>query len=134
MATVMKDNKLETTGPDSSDIYLVEYFQNSVTSIIIVLSSSVQAHTHYKPYKCFYLRHRITVVWTLSLTVVVFLESLLEINVLLYTKKCLFNAPYINVITYIIQSYSGITSGRVPDRELLYKLFHEDFSPIYRAR
>ena len=45
---------------------------------------------------------------------------------------------------YIIQIYSGITSGRVLDGELLYTeilevnlfvfayiLFHEDFSPIY---
>ena len=44
----------------------------------------------------------------------------------------------------IIQIYSGITSGRVLDGELLYtkilevnlfafayRLFHEDFSPIY---
>ena len=49
-------------------------------------------------------------------------------------------------INDIIQTYSGITSGRVPDGELLYtkipevnlfafanRLFHEDFSPINRA-
>ena len=52
-----------------------------------------------------------------------------------------------NIIHYIIQIYSGITSGRVIDGELLYtkkvlevnlfafayRLFHEDFSPIYGA-
>ena len=49
-------------------------------------------------------------------------------------------------ITCIIQIYSGITSGKVLDGELLYtkileinlfafdnRLFHEDFSPIYWA-
>ena len=47
---------------------------------------------------------------------------------------------------HIIQIYSGITSGRVLDGELLYtkilevnlfvfayRLFHEDFFPIYTA-
>ena len=49
-------------------------------------------------------------------------------------------------VLYIIQIYSGITSGRVLEGELLYtkilevnlfafayKLFHEDFSPINGA-
>ena len=49
-------------------------------------------------------------------------------------------------IKNIIQTYSGITSGRVLDGELLYieilevnlfafayRLFHEDFSPIFEA-
>ena len=52
-------------------------------------------------------------------------------------------AMYIHVYTYITQIYSGITSGRVLDGELLYtkilevnlfafayRLFHEDFSSI----
>ena len=51
---------------------------------------------------------------------------------------------YSYLVIYIIQVYSGITSGRVLDGELLYteilevnlfafanRLFHEDFSQIY---
>ena len=51
-----------------------------------------------------------------------------------------------NIVYSIIQIYSGVTSGRVFDGELLYmkilevnsfafayRLFHEDFSPIYGA-
>ena len=50
------------------------------------------------------------------------------------------------MVLYIIQIFSGITSGRVLDGELLYteilevnlfafayRLFHEDFTPIYEA-
>ena len=51
--------------------------------------------------------------------------------------------PNISLYNHVIQIYSGITSGRVLDGELLYtkilevnlsafayRLFHEDFSPI----
>ena len=51
-----------------------------------------------------------------------------------------------SMANHIIQIYSGMTSGRVLDGELLYtkilevnlfafayRLFHEDFSPIYGA-
>ena len=52
--------------------------------------------------------------------------------------------PQYLICIYILQIYSGITSGRVLDGELLYteilevnlfeftyRLLHEDFSPIY---
>ena len=37
---------------------------------------------------------------------------------------------YIVYISNTIHMYSGITSGRVLDAELLYRLFHRDLSPI----
>ena len=58
-------------------------------------------------------------------------------------QVCKHQFTFILMLTHIIQIYSGITSGRVFDGELLYtkileadlfvfayRLFHEDFSPI----